>query len=233
MKQCAVCDRIFSRRDNLKRHYRNVHQDQNEDPIKKPKYDMDDNSKDTELSDEHERQEYWTKGNEPDESSYGDMDDSPEPSLGSPWSDQNDINKINSDEDIEDEDSEEEPEDKTCDVYLRNLIVPRINEECRALVIEKSQPHIEKGDDATTAECKAINENLQDIRQRAIDLLAVVLNNILIVSRSPLYRSIMSTVQRLREHVSLDLAVKETLDKHKSELGLLLISEKKIDTANT
>jgi hypothetical protein len=239
MNQCSECDRIFSRRDNLKRHYRNVHQNQSEDLTKKPKYDMDGNSKDTELSSEPVRKEYWSTESEPDASSYGDMDESPEPSLH--WSDHNGNNDIHSDEekddiegddsdeeeeDIEDEDSEEEPEDSTCDVYLRNLIVPRINEECRALVIEKSQPHIEKGDDVATAECKAINENLHDFRQRAIDLLADVLSNILIVSRSPLYRSIMNTVQGLREHVSSDLAVKETLDKHKSELGPLLIPEK-------
>ena len=243
MNQCPICLIGFSRRDALLRHQRNVHssnerdklkrhivhQDQRMDLAKKPRYDTDENSKDTDLSSEPVRQEYWTTENEPDASAYSDMDDSPEPSIRSPWSD--DITDIQSDEEMdedeEEEDSEDEQEDSTCDVYLRNLIVPRINHECRVLVIEKSQPHIEKGDDATTAECKAINENLHEFRQRAIDVLADMLSNIIIVSRSPLYRSIMNTVKGLREHVSSDVAVKETLNKHKSVLGPLLIPEKK------
>ncbi len=230
MKQCSVCDRIFSRRDNLKRHYRNVHPDQREDPIKKPKFDTDDNSNDTELSKEPVRQEYWTTGSQSDASSHVNMDDSPESSILSPWSDINSVeDAIEGEENEEEEkDSEDESEDETCDIYLRNLIVPRINRECRALVIEKSQLHIAKGEDARIAECKAINENLQVFRQRAIVLLADVLSNILVVSRSPLYRSIMNSVQRLRQHVSLDLAMKSTLDKYESELGPLLISEKEI-----
>ena len=158
------------------------------------------------------------------------MDDSPESSILSPWSDINSVeDAIEGEEnEEEEEDSEDEPEDNTCDVYLRNLIVPRINVECRGLIIKKAPPHIDMGDDASTAECKAINENLQVFRQRAIVLLADVLSNILVVSRSPLYRSIMNSVQRLRQHVSLDLAMKSTLDKYESELGPLLISEKEI-----
>ena len=236
MKQCHLCNRTFSRSDNLLRHQRNYHQSQDNEKTEK-----------SETCSEAPRQEYWDKDEQVMESDSSSVQSSEVDSLPSQhphfWEKERlQEDPMHSDIDSaeenthshQSEDSDEENDvDEANDKYLVNLIVPRINHECRSTIIAKSQPYIDHGESEEVAECKAINESLDEFRERALHCLADMLMNLLCIDKSPLYRSIMKTVQRLSERLSLEMAVKEALILHKLELGPILIAEKQVPVSNT
>ena len=110
-----------------------------------------------------------------------------------------------------DEDDENEDHSKRYDVFLRNLIAPRVNAQFETAIVERSREFPEEPEDPRLAQHKAINAMLPEVRRKARFYLTEILGWLFYLEKSPLYESLMNTIAELIQSMPLEDAVRDTV----------------------